>query len=318
MNYRILTLLSLFILYAQNVDADMLKRTKVLMGTFVSISLQAKYKEHFKPAFQLFKEIDNSLSSFQKSSPIYKLNKNKKATIGNYSYEALTLSKNYYKKTDAYFDIAIGSITKDLFRFGQNERVPTRKMLQKSKISLVGLDFNKTEATITENIKIDLGGMGKGYAVDKVTEYLKRDHVQKAIIAASGDIRCLDKCKIEINNPFSQKYLALFQTNKRDMGVSTSGNYEHYVKSTLNNHLINPKTKSSQKNFISITLISNLRSSTLDAYATAVSVMPKAKAFAFLKNQALAFIVLDTDKKLTVSKNINAYVEKLLINNTFK
>ena len=311
------TLFFLALLSASNIDANMLTRTKVIMGTFVSISLEAEDKKHFKPAFALLKSVDNSLSSFKEDSPIYKLNKNKNASLDYYSYEALTLSKHYYQTTDAYFNIAIGSITKDLYKFGQKEQLPTKKLLHTSNTSLEALHFNKKKATLSQAIKIDLGGMGKGYGVDTVAAYFKTQHIQKAIIAASGDIRCLHQCKIEINNPFSKKYLASFQTKSKDMGISTSGNYEHYVQSTFHNHLINPKTKSSQKNFISITLISKLKSATLDAYATAVSVMPKAEAFAFLKKQALAFIILDTNKKLTVSQNINRYVDKLLINDCF-
>ena len=317
-HYNIFKILFLCALFSFSLHAQMLKRTKVLMGTFVSISLDERNKEYFKPTFTLIKDIDNSLSSFKETSPIYRLNKNKRSTLDSYSYEALTLSKVFYQKTDTYFDIAIGSITKDLYRFGQKERVPTTKMLQNSNTSLEGLLFNKKEVTILDNMKIDLGGMGKGYAVDKVTSYFKSHRIKKAVIAASGDIRCLNKCNIEINNPFSKEYLATFQTKKRDMGISTSGNYEHYVKSPIHNHLINPKTKSSQKNFVSITLIANLKSATLDAYATAVSVMPKEKAFAFLKKQALAFIILDTNHRLTVSKNIDTYVNNLLINNRFK
>lgn len=299
-------------------NAEVLMRTKVMMGTFVTISLDEKNKKYLAPAYKIIKHVDSSLSSFDKNSPIFKLNHNKTAMLNSYTYEALQLCEKYYKKTDKYFDISIGSITKDLYRFGGDERLPTLQELRKSKVSLDGLEFDKNSAILTKNIKIDLGGMGKGFAVSMVAAYFRKNGVKKAQIMASGDIRCLGSCKIAINNPFEEMPLATFSTKQNDMGISTSGNYNRYVKSRQNNHLINPKTKHSEKNFTSITLISQLPSSDLDAYATAVSVMPRKKAFLFLDSLKVGYIVLDNQKRLIVSQNISTYVDNLLINDTFK
>jgi len=171
------------------------------------------------------------------------------------------------------------------------------------------LSFNTKEAFIDKDMKLDLGGMGKGFGVDKVVAYLKSKLVPKAIVSASGDIRCLDTCHIDIQNPHSESFLASFDTSKNEMGISTSGNYNKYVKTTKNNHLINPKLKKSAQNFISITLISNMPSSDLDAYATALSVMPKEKAYSFLDSKPIAYVILQADKKLVISENISEFVK---------
>ena len=296
----------------------MLSRTKVQMGTFVSISLQADKKEFFKPAFGVIQGVDNSLSSYKKTASIYRLNHQKKVALEGYIFEALTLSCWYCEKTDGYFDIAMGSVTKDLYHFGEQEQIPSISALQRANLALEGLSFNTSNARIASDMTIDLGGMGKGFGVDKAVAFLKEQGVKKAVVAASGDIRCLSQCFIEINNPFSQKALAHFHTKSQEMGVSTSGNYNRYVQDTTHNHLINPKTKTSQQNFISVTLISTLPSSDLDAYATAVSVMPKEKAFKFLTSQGIAYIILDSNRKLFVSENINQVVDDLLLDDTSK
>lgn len=292
-----------------SVNAQMLSRTKALMGTFITISLQKNDKHYFNDSFTILNNVDKSLSSYNKKSQIYRLNENKQVELNTYTYEALSLSTLYYKKSHTYFNIAIGAITKDLYRFGEAQRVVSKEVLLKSNSSFSDLEFTPTHAKISNNIKIDLGGMGKGFGVDKVAEYLKEKSVSKAIIALSGDIRCLHKCNIDINDPFSDKPLASFKTLKRDTGISTSGNYNRYVESTKNNHLINPKTKASQQNFISITLISNLASSALDAYATASSVMPKKIAYEFLNSLNLAYIILESDKSLHISDNLYLFVE---------
>ncbi|MEN4053198.1 MULTISPECIES: FAD:protein FMN transferase [Sulfurimonas] len=291
-------------------DEGLVTRQKVLMGTFVTLSVESAHKELIEPSFRVLNNIEKSLSSFDENSPIYKLNHNKSAKLDSYSYEALQLSLEYYKQTDGYFDIAIGKITKDLYRFGQDERVAVKKELKAASTDMNGFEFNKDEAIITDDIKVDLGGMGKGYGVDKTVAFLKKHKVQKAIVALSGDIRCIGGCKVIVNNPLREDIpLASFTIN--NSGVSTSGNYNRYVKEKKYNHLINPKTKESASNFLSVTLISKLPSATLDAYATAVSVMPKNKAYMFLDLQPLAYIILESDKSLHISHDINDYVDDL-------
>lgn len=217
---------------------------------------------------------------------------------------------NITKKTNGYFDIAIGKITKDLYRFGTQERIVSNKTLQQSSTTIANLVLAGHEAMLYKGIKIDLGGMGKGFAVDKVRAFLAQKGVRKAVIALSGDIRCIGMCKIAINNPLHvNTQLASF--TMRNSGVSTSGNYNRYVKSTKYNHLINPKTKQSEQAFLSVTLVSNLSSAMLDAYATAASVMPLQKAYVFLNAQPLGYIILQADKKLVVSENITNYVADL-------
>jgi FAD:protein FMN transferase len=288
------------------------------MGTFATVSLESKNKEYFKPTFETLSEVEGALSSYKENSPIFILNEKKSTTLLPYTYEALLLSEKYYERSDGYFNIAIGSVTKDLYKFGKDESVPTRESLQKSDTSFKGLHFDSKKAFISNSIKLDLGGMGKGFGVDKAIAFLKSKGVKKAVLALSGDIRCLGTCSIEIKNPFEQTPLASFKTKKCEIGVSTSGNYNRYVDNVKNNHLINPKTKFSQEKFASITLVSKLPNSDLDAYATAASVMPMKKAYAFLDSLDLAYVVVQTDKSVVVSENIEAYVEELLFYNRAK
>ena len=202
--------------------------------------------------------------------------------------------------------------------FGEEERVPSTKELQNSLVNFGVLTFTQEEASLQANAKVDLGGMGKGYGVDKVVEYLKENSISNAIVSASGDIRCLNACRVEVQNPFDEGFLAAFNTQESDMGISTSGNYNRYVKSTKHNHLIDPKTKASQNKFVSITLVSNLPNSDLDAYATAASIMPIDKAYVFLNSKELAYIVMQSDKEIVVSSNINFYIKDLIINYAVK
>ncbi len=311
--------LTLLIVLALFLEAKTLSRTQVIMSTFVSISLDEKDAVHFTNGFDIIKDVDSSISSYNPDSIIYKLNKDLfKIGLDQYSYEALMLAKKYYERTDGYFDVTIGSITKKLYRFGEEQRVPSSKELDKAVVKLNGLHVEKEKACMEYGMQVDLGGMGKGFAVDKAAEYFRKNGVRSATISASGDIRCLSKCKVDVQDPFSEGILASFETKKDDLGVTTSGNYNRYVKSVKNNHLIDPKLKKSQTRFISITLIGDMQSSDLDAYATASSVMPAKKAYEFLDSLGIAYIVLQSDKKLVISDNITDYTKGLVVNYTVK
>ncbi|MEA2091027.1 MAG: FAD:protein FMN transferase, partial [Campylobacterota bacterium] len=105
------------------------------MGTYISINIDANHTNELENSFQIFKNVDSSLSTFNPNSIIYRLNRDKKVKLNRYSYEALKLCSNYYKKTNGYFDISIGSITKDAYRFGNSPKIPSAKLLENSKIN---------------------------------------------------------------------------------------------------------------------------------------------------------------------------------------
>ncbi len=311
-------LLLVSILIFNSLSAQITSRTKIQMGTFITISLDEKDAHYMENGFELISRVELALSSYDKNAQIYKLNKNRETSINSYTYNALRLSQKYYEQSDGYFDITIGSITKDLYRFGEEEKVPSQNELSNAKIDFKGIYFSKNRASLEDGIKVDLGGMGKGFSVDVVSDYFIEKNISMGTISASGDIRCLDICSINIQDPFSNKALLRFKTVHENSSISTSGNYNRYVKNTKYNHLINPKTKKSQTKFISITLISQLPNSDLDAYATTASVMPIKKAYEFLDAFDLVYVVLQSDGELVLSKNIELFTQKLFINYTKK
>jgi len=286
----------------------LVKRTQVMMGTYVSISLPQGKTELSTLAFSRLKEVELALSSYDENAQIYQLNHNHKVKLSKDSFEALCLSKQYYEQSNGYFDITIGSITKGLFHFGEEERLPSEYELQMAKLNFHGLHFDKYSAWTQEGIVIDLGGMGKGFGVDKAVEAL--NGVNQAVVALSGDIYCIGTCKMAIANPFDEGLVASF--SMQDRAISTSGNYRRYVKNSNYNHLINPKKRESQRTFASITLVSNTHSnSDLDAYATASSVMPYGESLRFLKKIKVGYLLVRNSKELVVNEKFKTLVQDL-------
>ncbi len=299
-----------------SLGADALvKRTQVLMGTYVSVALEDKDIVHSSHVFRRLKEVENALSSYSPSAQVYRLNHDKEVLLSEDTYRALRLCESYYHLTEGYFDITIGSITKDLFHFGEEQRVPQRHELLRARVDLKGLHFNQERAWLDEDVTIDLGGMGKGFGVDRAKEVLQEQGVLSGVIALSGDIFCFHQCQMQIQDPFNEGSFAYFRMAYPKTGISTSGNYRRYVKSKEHHHLINPKTRESSKSFASITLISRTHSnSDLDAFATAASVMPRSKAVTFLDAQTgLGYLLVDVNKKISVNDRFKALTQNLKI-----
>ena len=281
-------------------SVELESRTQALMGTFVTLTLPSIHQTHISKSFEKIKEIENALSSYDSNASIYRLNQKHFITYNHYVAEAIQLSQQYYKDTQGYFDITIGSISKRLYHFGEeNETLPKQEALQKAILNIDGITLTPHGITTKKELTIDLGGIGKGYAVDKVAKYLREQNISQGTLALSGDIRCLDRCSIALQSPLSEEMFAQVETVKPNVSISTSGTYRRYIKKKEAHHLIDPKAKKPQQNFISVSLFSLGDNRRLDAYATAVSVMPPKVALAFLqKHKDISFILVKSDGKI--------------------
>jgi len=302
---RLLSLLLPFLLYSQELQT----RTQALMGTFVHITLPSTYNPQISQSFKLIKEIEDSLSSYDSKALVFRLNLKHQVPYDNYLAEALQLSKTYYKDTHGYFDITIGSISKKLYHFGEeNSTVPSQEALQKAKLNIEAIEINTTTISTDKEITIDLGGIGKGYAVDKVAKFLKEQNITQGTVALSGDIRCLDVCSFELQSPYSEQTFASLTSQSPQLSISTSGTYRRYVGSQVNHHLINPKTAKQGRDFVSISLFTHADNAKIDAYATAISVMPEDVALAFLKeHKEIGFVLVKSNGKI-VYGNVEKFV----------
>ncbi len=292
---HIFTILLLFATYLLAIE-----RTTILMGTYVTVD--APTYTQTQKAFEIVKEIENSLSTFKKESLVYRLNEKKCVKPDRYLYAILQKSLMMNEATHGYFNIAIGSITKDLYRFGEKQRLPDRNDLQKANIDL-DIRISSEKICIPKDVKLDFGGIAKGYAVDEVAAYFRQLHLEHALIALSGDIRCFGSCHVAVDSPFSKGSIAVIYNDKdREFAVSTSGIYRRYVKDKKNNHIINPYTKKPQNKIISLTLFGTQPNYFYDAMATAIVAMGYDEARHFLKHSGLNFILVTSDKQLFIHR----------------
>ncbi|MDZ7837891.1 MAG: FAD:protein FMN transferase [Actinomycetota bacterium] len=127
-----------------------------------------------------------------------------------------------------------------------------------------------------KGMKITLGGIAKGYAVDKAMEVLKSKGIDYALINAGGDIMTTGKkpdgsfWTIALENPDNkQENIETFKVSGQ--AVTTSGNYERYFDPDREaHHLIDPRSGYSANQCISSTIIST---SCMDADALSTSIL---------------------------------------------
>ncbi len=275
----------------------LVSRTQLHMGTFVKISLPESRQYLFEEAFGVVKAMDTLFSTYKPRAYAYRLNALKRLDVPADFIKLLKLSSKIYYETQGYFSVAIGSITKKQYHFGEKKGdIPSKSNLDKAQTELSGIIIKDNKVVLKSGTTLDFGGIAKGYAVDKVHKLLKAKGVKRFQVALSGDIYCQGLCDIAIQSPFRQD--AVVKVLKlHDAAITTSGNYERFIGSKKHNHLINPKTKRSQQEIASMTLYSNsYDNATLDALATALSVMPQKNRMQLLqKHPKIAYYFITVD-----------------------
>ncbi|SHI43408.1 thiamine biosynthesis lipoprotein [Clostridium amylolyticum] len=267
-----------------------LSKTEFFMGTVVSISLYDKKDDKIlDKAFNKVKQIESELSINKEGTEIDKVNNSAGKDTVKVSKDAfINIEKGleYSKLTEGSFDITIGPLVK-LWSIGLPEaKVPTSEEINNTK-SLVGykdLEINKADNTVKlkkTGMKIDLGGIAKGYTADAITDILKENGVEHALVDLGGNIYALGNnpegrpWKIGVQNPFDSRGKIVGYVPVENKSVVTSGIYERYIEKDGKkyHHILNPFTGYPYDNELAgITIISD---KSIDGDALSTSVFSK-------------------------------------------
>jgi len=313
----VLLLISLLIT-ACTVPLNKTEQTKELMGTFFTITVYNSDKEKagaaIEEAFKEIERIENVLSIYKNTSEVYYLNQN--GFIGNASDDLLyniERSLYYSNLSNGAFDITVQPIL-DLYTytFTELKRPPTDKEVEETK-KLIGYgkihikDGNIRFAQ--KGMKITLGGIAKGYAVDKAVDVLKANGMEHALVNAGGNMMAIgnkgaDDWSVALENPRNkEEYITIIKLNNN--AVSTSGDYERFFNENKTfHHIINPKTGYSATELISVTVIAD-NAMDADALSTSVFVLGKEKGMQLIEKEGVAGLIITKDKEIIKSKNFH-------------
>lgn len=263
--------------------------TREMMSTFFTITVLAGNEREARAAtesaFSEISRIEGLMSHTDKDSEVYELNR--RGYINNPSEDLFTIvlaSQNYSERTDGAFDITVQPLL-ELYThtYGEEQRPPTEDEINDS-LELVGYTrLRTTRARIyfdNESMKITLGGIAKGYALDRAEEKIQSYGISSALLTAGGQIKSYgtkngQPWTIALRNPRdAEKYVTkIFLESKEGISVSTSGDYERFFdESKTAHHIMDPKTGRSATDVISATIIAP-RGIDADALSTAVFVL---------------------------------------------
>ncbi|MCD6365564.1 MAG: FAD:protein FMN transferase, partial [Planctomycetes bacterium] len=236
-----------------------------MMDTWVSITVYDrspdKAKEAIDAAFSRMKQVVLSTSIYDKTAEAYRLNANGK--LDNPSDDLWTViaaAKKYYTITKKTFDITVEPLL-ELWRDTDAEGKhlwevdpETRQARIDQALKLVGADRIILATTPSRTIalpsgmRITLGGIAKGYAVDQGLAELRNQGIEHAMINAGGDIGVFGgkpdhkKWEIALRNPKKEDDV-LVRFVISDGAIATSGNYERYFdKKAQVGHIMDPRT----------------------------------------------------------------------------
>lgn len=190
--------------------ADTPKRfefTSVHMGTEWKIIAYAADEKGAdaatEAAFKRVAELDTVMSDYNPKSELMKMCASNDAAPGkpiavsDDLLKVLTLAQGVSEQTDGAFDCTVGPVVKLWRTARKSKQLPKPEDLKAAK-ELVGykmltLDAKAKTATLSKaSMRIDLGGIGKGFAADEAMAVLKSKGIKSALIAASGDITVSD------------------------------------------------------------------------------------------------------------------------------
>ncbi|MFC1704173.1 FAD:protein FMN transferase [Candidatus Omnitrophota bacterium] len=281
--------------------------SRLLMGTVVEITCQDK--QAIQVAFREMEDVERLLSIFDDNSEISQLNKRRKLNASWKTLQILKKCKSFYETSSGAFDITAGplvDIWKDAIEEGRapSERSITRAKKLVDSNNIVIDEVFSTAKLSKRRMKLDLGAVAKGYAVDVAIRKLKEIGITSCLINAGGDIYCLGKknnrpWQIGIQHPRNDSIVKNFVLTNR--AVATSGDYEQFfvLQNKRYSHIINPYTGyPADSGVVSVTVIAD-DCITADALATSIFVLGKEKgeelARAFANVQTIIFTEDDLD-----------------------
>jgi thiamine biosynthesis lipoprotein len=277
---------------------------------------KADVEEIFHKGYLEVKRIEDKFTDF-KDSYFNRINQNAGVTSTLIDDETLWIIKKSLeisKKSSGVFDITFASIGHYWREKKTSGQVLSQEFI-KSKLKFINynlIELDEAEKKIylpNPEIKIGLGGIGKGYAVDRVFELFLKEGLTNFYVNGAGDLRVHSRAdaprawRIGIRNPLSVNVVRNVGIIQLANGsVASSGGYIHNVNGDrFNNHIIDPKSGLSAQNIIGTTVLAD-DALTTDTTATILMNLSVEEALNYLNNNLMMGIVFSKEGKSYLSE----------------
>ncbi len=310
------------LMFSHQALANWYSDSQGIMGTNIHTEIWAESPELGDRAVAAvmveMERINQLMSPYIEQSELSKINRQaplKPVTISKEMFDLLSLSVGLSAETQGAFDITFASVgyLYDYRKGTKPDQATVDELIDA--IDYRHIKLNKENSTVyfaSPNVKIDLGGIAKGHAVDNAIAILQELGVEHALVTAGGDTGLLGDrrgrpWKVGIRDPRNKNKQAVVLPLE-NMAMSTSGDYERYFEEDGKryHHILSPKSGKSSYEVQSVTIVGP-RSTLNDGLSTAVFVLGVNKGIDLI-NQVRGYdvIIVDNNRKLHVSKDFNA------------
>jgi len=279
-----------------------------VMGTLARIVVIAGSRttaeKCIRAAFDELHAVDELMSTYKQNSEISSVNRSARKApvpVGKQTFFVLQKALRFSKLSDGAFDVTTGPL-RDLWKHAQKTNtLPTDAQLAaaRSKVGYQKLILDSENRSVrfaVDGMKLDLGGIAKGYAIDRAVRAAENSGAYAAMVDVGGDIRCFTtpagrkkEWSIGLQNPFTAteppgRDKPMLILHLSGAAVATSGGYRRFycVGGEKYSHIIDTHTGCAANSLSSATVIT-ANATGADALATAVAVMGPQKGFELIE-----------------------------------
>jgi len=321
---KIIIVLSFFVFVFLSFDSksEWFKTQQDIMGTRVVVDIwhqdAAVANQCSDRVFAEMRRIDELMSPFKSTSELTSVNQqaSKKAVkISDELFDLIKFSLAISEASAGAFDITFASIGY-LYDYRQRQKPSEEVIGDKLKfINYRNISLNEKNKSITftqDGVRIDLGGIGKGYAVDKSIEIIKACGIKNGLVSAGGDSRILGDKQgrpwiMGVRHPRKKNDVAV-KLPLSNTAISTSGDYERFFieDGKRYHHIIKPMTGKSVDTTWSATVMAD-KATLTDALSTTLFVLGVNEGLNLInKYKGVDAIIIDSKGKMFYSSGLVA------------
>ena len=266
--------------------SEPVSRTALIMGTLVEITIydqdQDQANQAVNAAFAEMSRIEQLLSRHVEGSEVSRLSRaDKPFLVSQETADLIRSGQHIARISNGAFDLTLGQL-KELWAINsEHPYVPTAEERRQA-LEGIGPDALQVDGRIVSKrnpaLQLDLGGIAKGYAVDRAVSLLRQRGITSAAVNAGGDISLIgdhqgQPWRIGIQHPRKQGAV-LVSLSVANRAVVTSGDYERFFEQDgiRYHHIFDPATGAPARRCQSVSVIAP-DAATADALATAAFVL---------------------------------------------
>jgi thiamine biosynthesis lipoprotein len=300
------------------------KRAQMQMGTVVTITAVAPDKDVGRKAIQAgfdeIKRLERLLSTWIPESELSRVNAeagSRPVPVSGETLDIVVRSLELARLTDGGFNIAVGPAV-EAWSVTEEQRIPSNEELRRLKalVDWTSIEINMEARTIflpRKGMKIDVGGIGKGYAADLAVEQMKRAGAHAGVVALSGDIKTFGVLPDTAGFPVGIKHprkegTVIAVIDLQDEAISTAGDYERFFEQdgVRYHHILDPQTLWPARSCQSVTVIGK-EGVLVDGLDTGIFVLGPERGMALVERlSGVEAVIIDDQGRMTVSSGLRS------------